>query len=81
MWDRRLLRNLDYQLLLAVMFLVAVGLLTVYSATRSNIALDYGDPYYFVKATASVVLGLLGMAFVIFLITAFRVWGLSDLPD
>lgn len=67
MWDRRLLRNLDYQLLLAVMFLVAVGLLTVYSATRSNIALDYGDPYYFVKKQlASVVLGLLGMAFVIF---------------
>lgn len=67
MWDRRLLRNLDYQLLLVVLFLVTMGLLTVYSATRSNIALDYGDPYFFVKKQlASVFLGLLGMVFVVF---------------
>jgi len=67
LWDRRLLRNLDYQLLLIVALLVAIGLLTVYSATRSNIALDYGDPSFFLKKQlASVVLGVLGMAFVIF---------------
>ncbi|NLY89714.1 MAG: rod shape-determining protein RodA [Firmicutes bacterium] len=67
MWDRRLLRNLDYQLLLAVALLVAIGLVTVYSATRSNIALSYGDPFFFVKKQlASVFLGILGMAFIIF---------------
>lgn len=67
MWDRRFLRNLDYAFLLATALLVAVGLLMVYSATRSSIALDYGDPYFFVrKQFASAVLGLFGMVFVIF---------------
>jgi|SRR5690554_4348065 len=68
MWDRRLLRNLDYSLLCTVAGLTVVGLLMIYSATRANTALAYGDPYFFVKKQlASVVIGLLGMALIFLL--------------
>lgn len=68
LWDRRLLRNLDYPLLCTVAGLVVIGLLMIYSATRANTALDYGDTYFFVKKQlASVVGGLVGMILIFFL--------------
>jgi rod shape determining protein RodA len=47
MINRRLIRNFDFYLLLAVIVLCAIGTLTLYSATRGMEGLP--DPFYFVK--------------------------------
>lgn len=68
MWDRRFLRNLDFTMIISVIGLVAIGLIMVYSATRANTAINGGDPFLFLKKqTISVVIGLIGMAFIFFM--------------
>ena len=47
MINRRLIRNFDFYLLLAVIALCVIGTLTLYSATRGMEGLP--DPFYFVK--------------------------------
>ncbi len=48
--------------------MTVVGLLMIYSATHANTALNFGDPYFFVKKQlASVVFGLAGIILVLFL--------------
>jgi rod shape determining protein RodA len=64
--DRSLLREIDYILLVAVLLLVAVGFLVIYSATRANTSLNGGDPFYFVKKQGLWV--LMGFAGFILLI-------------
>jgi len=73
--ERRLIKNLDYPLLGVVLVLIAIGLVTVFSATRANTAINGGNPYLFVeKQFISVAIGLLGMG--IFIGMDYR---LSDL--
>src|SRR5690554_122088 len=73
--ERRLIKNLDYPLLGVVLVLIAIGLVTVFSATRANTAINGGNPYLFIeKQLISVAIGLLGMG--IFIGIDYR---LSDL--
>ncbi|MDR5694048.1 MAG: rod shape-determining protein RodA [Armatimonadota bacterium] len=59
---RKLLKNLDWVLLLATVILVIVGILLVYSATH----MKGDDPWAFVKARLfHLTLGVLAMAFII----------------
>lgn len=68
MWRRRLLKNLDYTLLAVVAALLLIGLITIYSATRSNIAINNGDPYFFVKKQLfAILIGFVGMIALIFM--------------
>lgn len=64
--ERRLVKNLDFLLLGVVLALVVIGLLTIFSATRANTAINGGNPYLFVeKQFISVIIGLLGMVLLI----------------
>ncbi len=49
MFDRRLFRNLDYLLLIAVLAIMAVSLVIITSATLAN---PFGDPMFYVKRQA-----------------------------
>jgi len=49
MFERRLLKNLDWPLVAAVLALVLYGLAMIYSASFSNNSLTGGDAFYFVK--------------------------------
>ena len=52
----------DYVLLFAVLFLVAFGILMVYSASFYSAELTYGDKYFFMKKQLfGAILGLAGM--------------------
>lgn len=63
MIDRRLTRNLDWYILGAVLFLVGMGLLSVYSATRGWLAESNLDQYYYLIRQATwAALGLVGLA-------------------
>lgn len=65
--DRRLLKNLDYTLLIVVGLLIIVGLLIVYSATSDKTNLTGGDPFYVVKKQlVAVFIGLLGLSLLLF---------------
>lgn len=57
--DRRLLKNLDYSLVAAVLAMCAMGLVIVYSATRGGIGQEASsDPLYFLrKQLAAFVIG------------------------
>ncbi|NLY73708.1 MAG: rod shape-determining protein RodA [Firmicutes bacterium] len=50
--DRRLFKNLDYNLLAVVGLLIIIGLVMVYSATHARTDLTKGDPFVFVKKQA-----------------------------
>ncbi|HPT88020.1 MAG TPA: rod shape-determining protein RodA [Bacillota bacterium] len=64
--DRRLLKNLDYTVLVVVGLLVIVGLLMVYSATNDKTQLTGGDPFYVVKKQlVAVVIGLIVMVIIL----------------
>lgn len=64
--ERRLVKNLDFLLLGVVLVLVVIGLLTIFSATRANTAINNGNPYLFVeKQFVSVIIGLVGMVLLI----------------
>mgnify|MGYP001497546554 CR=1 FL=1 len=64
--ERRLVKNLDLLLLGVVLALVVIGLLTIFSATRANTAINGGNPYLFVeKQFISVIIGLVGMVLLI----------------
>lgn len=66
MWERRLFKNLDYTLLWTVVALIAIGLLSVYSATRASTDINNGDPLFFVKKQAvSILIGFVGMALIL----------------
>jgi len=52
MFERRLLKNLDWPLLGATLTLALYGLAMIYSASFTDRALTGGDPFYFVKRQA-----------------------------
>jgi rod shape determining protein RodA len=52
MFERRLLKNLDWPLLAAVLALAVYGLAMIYSASFTNRSLTGGDPFCFVKRQA-----------------------------
>jgi rod shape determining protein RodA len=55
----------DYALALATLFVAAIGVLMVYSATRDNLALNGDDPTYYLKRQAAyVVVGIVVMGVV-----------------
>ncbi len=71
MIDRRLLKNIDFTLVVVVFLLVSIGLTMVYSATHANMRLIDGDPYSFVKKQGlAVIIGVVLIIF--FLITDYR---------
>lgn len=49
MIDRKLLRNVDWVLVLAVLSLVGFGLAAIYSATYATLGPMVGDPLYYLK--------------------------------
>jgi rod shape determining protein RodA len=73
--DRRLLRNLDYSLILAVLTLCVIGFAIVFSATRGGIGPGSPqDPLYFVKRQVAAF-GLGTLACVAVLTTDYRLAG------
>lgn len=46
---KRLLKNMDYFILLSVLAIVFLGILMIYSATHANTGDNNGDPFFFVK--------------------------------
>ena len=61
-WDKKLLKNIDYYLLISVLLLVVIGMVMIYSTTRNNYTLTGGDPFALVKKQAlAVVIGIVGM--------------------
>ena len=63
----RLIENLDYTLLFAVVFLCFYGLLVLYSSTRLAVTVG-SDPYFFVKRQSLwVLLGFLFLTITIFI--------------
>lgn len=52
----------DFLLLIAVWFVVAFGLVMIYSASNYSANADYGDPFFFVKKQAfGAIIGACGM--------------------
>ncbi len=65
-FDRRLIKEIDYILLITVAILIVVGLIIIYSATRTNKALNNGDPFYFLKKQIQwILLGIIAFVFLI----------------
>jgi rod shape determining protein RodA len=63
MFERRLLKHLDWPLIAGALGLVLYGLAMIYSASFTNRALTGGDPLYFLKRQAIWLgLGLVGAA-------------------
>jgi rod shape determining protein RodA len=63
MFERRLLKNLDWPLLGAALALVLYGLAMIYSASFTNHPLTGGDAFYFVKRQSTfAVIGLAAAA-------------------
>lgn len=57
--DRRLLKNLDWPLILVTTLVIMMGILMVFSATRFNNALTGGRPFaYAIKQLAAVIIGV-----------------------
>lgn len=66
MLDRRLAKNLDHGLLMAVAALVLIGLLAVFSATHAKQADLHTSPYgYVIRQSLAAVLGLIAMFLVV----------------
>ena len=67
MWDKKLLKNIDYYLLISVLALVVIGLVMIYSTTRNNYVLTGGDPFALVKKQAiALAIGIAGMIVIMF---------------
>ncbi|MBQ7833713.1 MAG: cell division protein FtsW [Lachnospiraceae bacterium] len=65
-------RFFDFTLLFVVVFLIAFGLIMIYSASSYNAGLDYGDPAYYMKRQAiAAALGFVAMIFISFIPTKF----------
>lgn len=59
---KRLLRNMDYYIFAAVLTIITLGILMIYSATHANPADNNGDPFFYVKKQFFwLILGLIGM--------------------
>jgi rod shape determining protein RodA len=57
--ERRLAKYIDWGMLIAILALIAIGLVAIFSATHTNKGLNYGDPFYFMKRQlVSAVIGL-----------------------
>jgi len=70
--------HFDFVLLIVVLFLVAFGLLMIYSASSYKAGLDYGDPAFFLKKQLlSTVIGL--VALVITVRIPYRFWKELDI--
>ena len=68
MFERRMLRNLDWVLLVVTLLLIGLGMVSIFSATRTNTDLTDGDPGYFVKRQMLwALIGLLAMGFLIYI--------------
>ncbi|MGE5508477.1 MAG: rod shape-determining protein RodA [Chitinophagales bacterium] len=65
MLDRRLAKNLDRGLLLAVAGMVCIGLLAIFSATHSRQAGNVSPYYYVVRQLIAAAIGVGAMVFVI----------------
>ncbi len=72
--DRRLLKNLDYTLLVVVSLLIIIGLVMVYSATHAKVNLTQGDPFAFAKKQS--VAALIGV--VLLFVLLFFDYRISD---
>lgn len=60
--DKRWAKNLDWRFILAVFALIAIGIMTIYSASHSNPAVNGGDPFYLVKKqVAGMGIGTIAM--------------------
>ena len=57
--ERRLLKYLDWGLLVAVLALIGIGLVSILSATHTNKALNYGDAFFFFKK--QVIAAIVGL--------------------
>ena len=69
----------DYTLIFVVLFLLALGLVMLYSTSSYEAALQFGDSaYYLKKQLFSTVIGLLVMLLVSVL--PYRLWGDLQLP-
>lgn len=74
MFDRKLLRNVDWLLPLTALLLMGFGLVIVYSATRKTLGLTLGEPLYFV--IRQLMYALVGTVAALALIsTDYRVFG------
>ncbi|MFI3212482.1 MAG: putative peptidoglycan glycosyltransferase FtsW [Eubacteriales bacterium] len=66
--SRRYENDLDYSLILIVLFLLGFGLIMIYSASSYDASIDekfgYNSTYYLEKQLFAVILGLLAMVFV-----------------
>ncbi len=70
--------HFDFVLLIVVLFLVAFGLLMIYSASSYKAGLDYGDPAFFLKKQLlSTAIGL--VALVITVRIPYRFWKELDI--
>jgi len=59
--ERRLVKYIDWGILGGILALIGIGLVAVFSATHSNMALNQGDSFYFLKKqllAACIGLGL-----------------------
>lgn len=65
MLDRRLVKNIDRGLLLAVAALAGIGLLAIFSATHSKQAGNVGAYYYVLRQSFAAALGAVAMVFVV----------------
>ncbi len=65
--------HFDFVLLIVVLFLVAFGLLMIYSASSYKAGLDYGDPAYFLKK--QLISTLIGFAALVVTVRIpYRLW-------
>ena len=70
--------HFDFVLLIVVLFLVAFGLLMIYSASSYKAGLDYGDPAYFLKK--QLLSTLIGFgALIVTVRIPYRLWKELDL--
>lgn len=64
--ERRLLKNLDFYMLAAIISIVGTGILMIYSATHANYGDNNGDPFFFVKRQVLwFIIGAVAMFFTI----------------
>jgi cell division protein FtsW len=72
-------RQIDMSLLVTVIFLIAFGLIMIYSTSSYEAAMKYGDAAYFLKKQLlSTVIGVIAMAF--FAMVDYRKWSGLAVP-
>ena len=67
------LKNIDQQLVFAVLAILSIGLVMIYSASISHADLKYSDSFFYLKRHF-IFLMLGGLITIIFLFTPSRVW-------